>query len=233
MKKFYHHGQIVILVIIIGVATALLTAFFLHSLSSGTLVLTRLDVNDNTSFLDFYTALLGGILGGVITLAGVALTIMNSDKKHAEQLAIEYRPYLDAVKTEKDSETICVIDGLIGTYSREDAKTIDVDLMFSNRGRGILSGWNLETITSYNASIKSGDLFMSPGYEFYMKVRFYVDPLSVENGPIEVALNYNDEFDNQYIQKLHFTITTKVIREDEIMEHVIHFKDIGRQRRIR
>lgn len=231
MKKFYKHGQTITITLLIALITGILIAVFLSSLSNGTLQLTRLEVNENTSFIDFYTALVGGILGGIITLAGVALTIVNSDRKHAEQLAIEYRPYLDAIICEKEGETICEVNEFLGHANKNNATVVNVHLAFTNKGRGFLSGWNMKTITPYNQSIDSSDLFMSPGYNFYMTMKFYLDPKIAVNQPYSYTLNYNDEFNNQYTQRLHFIVETETIREDESHNYKVIYKDIGIQRR--
>ncbi len=181
-----------------------------------------MEPEDARVWLTYY----GAIVGGGMTLWGVAWTISNQHKLHAsdladeerrrkEELALLYKPLLRF----KNSELVKLPEWA----ENLPTTTVQYFLYFENVGRGEAVDFNVETNDKLIANILDGN-FTDPhilpiNEQLQLVVNINVEHLSVYE-PLQdfyVILHFNDARYNKYTYKYHFGFT--YFDADPILRH--------------
>ena len=161
----------------------------------------RVKATDFTGWLGFLGSFLGAIIGGVITISGVAITLQNSDDNRKNDKMDEIRPYLTLkVKTigflnEKDG--IWVENRKVAKDSNEceeqQAKVIIKNV-------GLDSAVNIKCNESYLATA------IEKGEELEKTINYKHNKGKEDSNEIYIRFTFNDLRENLYEQEMIFEL---------------------------
>ena len=160
----------------------------------------RVKATDFTGWLGFLGSFLGAIIGGVITISGVAITLQDSDDNRKKDKIDEIRPFLVLEATHIGS-----LEGdKIKAENRkkpQDSRCVDEQrLGVTIKNVGLDSAVNIKCNGEYlTAAIEKGE-------KLERGINYTYNKGEQDNNEIYLRFTFNDLRENQYEQEMIFEL---------------------------